>query len=916
MKNLLFLTLSFIFLSLSNLVLGQAMKINGAIYDSTGSKPVNNATITAVRIKDSLLLSYTHSNLQGQFELKGFEIDTFTLYIEHPSFETKTIYIFGNAENALLNVNSIKLGTKVQEFDEIMIYANKNPIYYRGDTLVYVADSFKVGENAVVEDLLKKLPGIKIDKDGKITSQGREISQVLVDGDEFFGSDPTIATKNLAAKGVESVEIYEKKNEDAALGDDEKIQVLDLKLKDAAKRGYFGKVSGASDFGLIGESGFYEGELLFNKFDKKRKISVFVLSSNTPRSNFGWGDMNKFGLENERESSGMSMWDQSAQKLTGGVPQTLKAGIYYSDRFSKTGKVGFNYSFYNNKLSAIENSLSQYFLADSSYYTRDSSNNISTNQSHKINFNISSNLDSLTSFEIKPSVSFDIANTDNTSSAKFLSEDFAPTFETIIQNVNESKGINFRNEMTINRKFRLPRRMLEFKYVTQLTDNKTDGKLITQSIFNQSINSVDQKKINDNSSISHYSFLTYTEPFNKNWKGQVEYLFEYGTSKQDKQTFNRGLDSSYTENVSFLSNEFDNKRLQHRGTALLIYETNIQTIIGGLGFRSISINNNNLVSDTSINQQIYNFLPRFSYQFKPSMSKRLGIFYTTNSSQPSISDLQPVQDNSNPNRIKVGNPDLKPNYVHNLRINFNSWQAMTGKYIWSGANATLTNNAFANSTNFDSIGRQTSKTENVDGNLFANIFAGVGFPILNRKIEFSPNVNASYTKYSNFINSQQNITKNTALSGGLSIEFQLDSLEIEISQSYSYNNPVSSLSASSNLPYSAQNYAIDFKWTLPAHVIIEFDAEYSINSQRANGYNKNLFILNAEIKKEFGARQNTILSLQANDILNQNLTVQRQLNGNIITDNFTKIISRYFLMKLTYKFNNNKTKEDDFTGWH
>ena len=327
MKNLLFLALSFIFLSLSNLILGQAMKINGAIYDSTGSKPVNNATITAVRIKDSLLLSYTHSNLQGQFELKGFEIDTFTLYIEHPSFETKTIYIFGNAENALLNVNSIKLGTKVQEFDEIMIYANKNPIYYRGDTLVYVADSFKVGENAVVEDLLKKLPGIKIDKNGAITSQGQEISQVLVDGDEFFGSDPTIATKNLAAKGVESVEIYEKKNEDAAIGDDQKIQVLDLKLKNEAKRGYFGKASGASDFGLINQNGFYEAELLFNKFDNKQKISVFLLSSNTPRSNFGWGDMNKFGLENERESSGMSMWNQGSQNVTGGVPQTLKAGI-------------------------------------------------------------------------------------------------------------------------------------------------------------------------------------------------------------------------------------------------------------------------------------------------------------------------------------------------------------------------------------------------------------------------------------------------------------------------------------------------------------------------------------------------------------------------------------------------------------
>ncbi len=915
MKNYFLLLITFAFLSFTNEALSQAMKINGKITDSTGLNPVNRATISAVRIKDSLLLSYTHSNLQGQFELNGFAIDTFTLYIEHPSFETKTIYIFGNQENAELNVNAIKLGTKVQELDEIMIYANKNPIYYRGDTLVYVADSFKVGENAVVEDLLKKLPGIKIDKNGAITSQGREISQVLVDGDEFFGSDATIATKNLAAKGIESVEVYETENEDAAIGDDEKIQVLNLKLKDDAKRGYFGKVSGATDFGLVGENGFYEGELLFNKFNKKQKISVFLLSSNTPRSNFGWGDMNKFGLDNERESSGMNMWDQNAQKNTGGVPQTLKAGIYYADRFGKTGKIGFNYSYYNNKLQAINNSLSQYFLSDSSYYTRDSSNNTSINQSHKINFNVSSNLDSLTTFEIKPSISIDLANTDDNSSSKFLSENFVPTFETIIQNKNDSKGINFKNELRIGRKFRIPRREFEFKYITQLFDNQSNGNLITQSIFNTSIDSIDQKKITNNASISHYSFLTYTEPFNKNWKGQVEYLFEYGTSSQNRQTFDRG-DGSYTQNVSILSNEFNNNRLQHRGTALLIYETNSQTIIGGLGLRSITINNNNLVLDTSINQQVVNFLPRISYQYKPSMSTRLGLFYTTNSAQPSINDLQPVQDNSNPNRLLVGNPDLKPNYVHNLRINFNSWQAMSGRYIWSGANASLTNNAFANSTTFDNFGRQISKTENVNGNLFANLFAGIGFPVLDRKIEFSPNVNASYSKYSNFINTEENVTKNTALTGGISVELKLDSLEIELSQTYSYNNPVSSLSAASSLPYSSQNYGIDFKWTLRAHVILKFDAEYSINSQRANGYNRNLFIINAEIKKEFGSRQNIILALQANDILNQNLNVQRQLNGNIITDNFTKIISRYFLVKLTYKFNNNKTKEDDFTGWH
>ena len=918
MKKIKFFLLLFIFIMLgtSSNIFAQKMQLHGIIYDTSGSNPIKNASITAVRIKDSLLLKFTHSKEDGTFEIGGFVLDTFSLLIEHPSYDTRTIYIFGNASNASLDLKGIRLGFKTKEFDEVMIYANKNPIYYNGDTLVYVADSFKVAENAVVEDLLKKLPGIKIDDQGKITSQGREISQVLVDGDEFFGTDPTIATKNLGAQGIASVQVYEKKNENGKVGEDEKIQVMDLKLKDSAKKGYFGKVSGASDLGLIGKNGFYESELLFNKFNKKQKISVFALGSNTPRSNFGWGDMSKFGLENERENSGMSMWDQSSQKITSGVPQTLKAGLYYSDRFGKTGKVGLNYSYYDNRLKAAQSSLSQYFLADSSYYTKDSSYNQSINQSHKINANISSNLDSLTYFELKPSIQLDAANTNNYSVAKYLGEDLVQTFETQINNTNLSKGTTLRNEATLRRRFKKPVREIELKYIANTVSNKSDGNLATNSFFINDTITIDQKKINNNSSYNHYGILTYTEPISKNWKAQIEYLFELGGSKQDKQTFNRGLVGNYSESVFELTNQFDNSRIQHKGTAILIYEASAHRISGGLGLRSINIDNNNLVTDTTIHQSITNVLPRFSYQFKPSMSKRVELNYTTNSSQPSITDLQPVPDNTNPNRIKQGNPDLKPNYVHNLRFNFNSWQAMSGRYIWSGINASLTNDAFATSTDYDSFGRTSSKTINVDGNVFANVFAGCGYPILNRKLEFNPSVNASYNRYTNLVNNQANITQNTAVSGGLDVDIKLDSLEITFSQFYSFNSPVSSLSSASSTPYSSQKYSVDFKWTLPQNFIIKWDASYAINSQRANGYNKNLFIINAEISRSFSSNRNIILALTANDILNQNINVQRQLNGNVITDNFTKIISRYFLVKLTYKFNNNKTKEDDFNGWH
>ena len=893
-------------------VSAQNMKVTGYVVDTTGQKSLANVSVLAVRMKDSLLLKYTRTNTEGYFELSNFKVDTFTLIVEHPELDPRTYFILGNEGNNDINIPSVRMSMKTKQLDEVVIFANKNPIFYRGDTLVYVADSFKVGQNAVVEDLLKKLPGIKIDKDGQITSQGKEISQVLVDGDEFFGSDPTIATKNLAAKGVESVQVYEKKNEDAKAGEDEKIQVLDLKLKEDAKKGYFGKISGASDFGLMQNTPFYEGELLVNKFNQRQKISIFMLTSNTPRSNFGWGDMNKFGLENE---GGGNFWDRNQGTNTSGIPQTLKAGIYYSDKIGKTGKIGFNYSYYNNKLDAYSSSQSQYFLQDSSYFTKDSSKNYSKNESHNLNFSYKTNIDSLTYLEIKPNLKFDAATTDNLNTSSFRDVKFLEYLSTSIQNVNESKGMSSNSEALIRRKFKKPKRELELKYILDYSNNNTDGNLYSYSKFGSAIDTIDQLKGNKNSSVTNYGIATYTEPVHKLLKVQVEYLFESGKSNQDKKTFNRG-DGSYTEIVSLLTNNFDNQRFQNRGTASLIFEKGKNTITGGLGYRNITIENKNLVTGAIVDQSINNFLPEFSYMYKPSMSKRLNINYTTYSSPPSVNDLQPIPDNSNPNRIQEGNPDLKPNYVHSLWANFNSWQALSGRYIWSGMNATLTNNDFANNTTYDSFGKTISKTVNVDGNFNTSFWIGGGIPLFNRKLEVSPKANGSYFRYQNYINDELNVTQNTSISSGVELKLNLDSLEISIENDFTYTNPVSSLSSVSNLPYTSQNYNLRLDYQLPMHFKIKLNGDYTINSNRAAGFNRNIFVLNAEVSKAFFPTENLILAINANDIFNQNINVQRQVNGNIITDNFTRIISRYFLLKLTYKFNNNKTKEDDFNGWH
>jgi hypothetical protein len=180
--------------------------------------------------------------------------------------------------------------------------------------------------------------------------------------------------------------------------------------------------------------------------------------------------------------------------------------------------------------------------------------------------------------------------------------------------------------------------------------------------------------------LNQSSKLTYTEPIFEKFRLQFEYLFQNNRSDQKINTTDR---LSNLE-IDTLSNNFDNLRLQHRGTAVLSYEIYKHLIQAGIGFRNIAIDNKNLVTGNIITQNINNFLPQFRYQFKPTRAKRFNFRYNTQSQQPSINDLQPVQDNSNPNAIQIGNPDLEPNYMHSLRINFNSWQALSGRYIWSG----------------------------------------------------------------------------------------------------------------------------------------------------------------------------------------------------------------------------------------
>lgn len=905
-----FLLIAFIFLS--SLAFSQKMTISGNVQDTTLKIPMKNVVAMAVRIKDSVLVAHTRTNEKGFFTLGNLTIDTVQVIVSDSKFSEQSYYVFGSAANYEFDFGKIVLPPKSQQLGEVIIYAYKDPVYYKGDTLIYTADSFKVKPNATVEDLLRKLPGIKVDAQGKITSQGKDISQVLVDGDEFFGSDPTVATKNLAAQGVESVQVYEKKNENAGDGDEETTQVMNLKLKEDAKKGYFGKVSGASDF-----QNFYEGELLANKFKKSLKVSVFALASNTPRSSFGWGDMYKFGLENESSSftdddGGMYWYSNNNENK--GVPQTLKSGFYYTDKIGKKTKLGLNYTYTNNQLDAVGSTRSQYFLSDSTGYTTDnSSRNVQKTEGHSVNFKITQTLDSLTELEIEPKIKLNSTKQDNFSITNFLSDDDTLTRQTNVRNTNKAEGYEINTNVKLKRSFKNRDRQFRMNYNVILVDNKSDGILKSDNTyFTSSLpnDSIDQKKSNTSNSQTHNGNIVYTEPLSKKIKLEFEYNFNYNISKQSKisQNYTNG---EYTGYDSTLTNDFENIKMINRLGVKFIHETKKQSFNFGARLRNVDVVNTNIISNEVFTQSVNNILPFIGYLYRFSENSRFNIKYSTSSSQPSLNQLQPVPDNSNPNQIKLGNPNLVPTFTNKFDLSYNSYKPISGKYLWISGNFSTTDNAFANSTTFDSLGRTVSQTLNVNGNYNARAGISGGVPMFSRKLQVAPNLGSSYNSYSSFINLQKNITTTLSANAGLAIEVDLDTLSFVLAYTIDYSDPSSTLSTASNKPYYSQNFSVEFKLKLPFKTFLETDAEYVINSQRAEGYNLNYVVWNASISKSFLKNENLILAVSGNDILNQNIMNTRTVQDNVITDDRTNIISRYFLLKLTYKFNSTKTKDTD-----
>lgn len=895
---------------LSLVISAQKITLHGnmAPSDSLSKTGLANALFMLLKFNDSSLVTYTRSNQNGFFYPIKCLADTYLVIISHPKFSDKTFLLVCNQKDTAYNFKNIILPPKTQQLKEVEVFARKEKMYYKGDTLQFTADSFKVQTNANVEDLLKKLPGVKVDGKGKITMQGKEVTQVLVDGDEFFGTDPTVATKNLNANAIETIQVYDKKNEETDKGD-ETVKVMNLKLKEDAKKGYFGKADAASDF-----QKFYEGSLMFNKFKNKQKMSLFATTANTPKQAVGYGDAQSYGLSNEQANYDFESNTFSGPSRQGtGIPQSIKAGTYFNDNLSKKTKINIDYTYAQSTLKTFQQTNTKYFLTDTSYNNTDSTFSSTTNQTHTANLKLTHKFDSLTELIIKPNVKYSLNKSSNLQLDQFTSSTNVLTRATSINNLGNSNSLTFGGQIKLTRNFKKKDRLLVFNYTPSYQNSINTNSLNTG--FNYYLSqkpdcTLIQHRNQLGNSISNAIAIDYNEPITKKIKLNFNYSISQDNSHNQRTTndFN-GTNFDFTNPNQ--SNNFKNFRTTNSAGSKIIYEVKKYKISLGATFRNIYQRNQNLTLNSDLNNSFSNILPNASFNYRINQGSNFFSNYYATFSPPSVQQLQPVVDNSNPNSLTVGNPALKPSYNNNLNINYYFYKGISDVNMYAGGYLYQSNNQIVYKSSFDNFGRIISTPVNVNGAFNANVWSGGGFPILKKFLKVDASFSGSYSKNLSYINNALNTSENYGLGPNLGLNKYITNFEFSINGEYDYNIPKQTITLQTLKPYYTWGLSGDVMLKLPKKIKIKADANYKNNGNRAAGYNLTYFIVNASLSKSFFSDESLTVSVEGNDILNQNISNSRTIGTNTIVDTKTQIIKQYFLLRLVYKVNSKKTKSTE-----
>lgn len=908
--------------------------VKGTLQDSLTAGGLGDATVSVMRLPDSSLVSFTLTNNNGYFEIKNLDAGEYAVVSSFVGMRSLKRKVTISAQHPVEDFGVVNLQRADKLMDEVII--TEAPVKVSGDTISYKADAFKTKPNATVEDLLKKLPGVQVERDGTVKAQGENVQKVYVDGKEFFNNDPKLATKNLTAEMVDRVEVYDDMSEQAkfnGIDDGSRAKAINLKLKKDKKKGVFGKVNAG-----YGTNDRYDAGLTANYFKGAMQANVIAKTNNTNNVGYTVSDMlgmfsgggmtmmNGGGNMGGMSVGGGSFGGGGGAMIVGGgrggnistsgfnlgstgagITSSSQAGLNYRDTWSKYFDVNGSYFFNHTQRENTANTFRQNFLTDSTITSREETFSRNRNDNHRANLNIVYTVDSFNSVIYQPNLNIQNSQSYSNNSLTSTGLGKLATTGTLINqgrtvNNNLGEGYNWSNNLLWRHRFRRAGRTLSANFSNTMSENDRDGYTLNQLTIRQS----DQMYRSENSTRNYGLSVSYTEPIARDKILEFNYNHNDNSNQSDRRTYNKNTATGAYDILDDLqTNRFENSNLFDRyGTNLRVVKKKYNYQLG-FAVQQTTLESNNISKNSFVSQKATNLFPTASFQYQFQRSRSLRINYRGRTNQPTASQLQDVEIRDNYPYISKGNPLLKQEFNHSLMLSYNFFDVIKFRNFFAFVTLSTTQNKIVNSVEYRAGGVQFTQPVNINGvyNVSGNF--NYGLP-LKRMMggNLSTNTRIDYSQDASLINQQKNFARTLTLAEELRLNYNYkEKLDMGLSAGVTYNQVRNTVQKSSNYNYFTHVYSADITYSMPKDFILATDLDYTFNTGLTAGFNQNYAIWNASLAKQVFKNKRGEIKASVFDLLNQNTSVSRTVDARYIEDVRNTTLKRFFMLTFTYRIN-------------
>ena len=929
-------------------------KVKVELVDETSGEPVGFATVSIVKDGQTKPLKYALTDEKGKATIESVKKGAYTLKAELMGYITYTAAL--KMESADVDLGTIKMKLDAEVIDAASVSATGNPVIIKKDTVEYTASAFKTTDNDVLEDLLKKLPGVEVSEDGTITANGQTINKITVDGKTFFLDDPQMASKNIPAKMVEKLKVIQKKSEQAeftGIDDGQEETVIDLSVNQGMMRGLIGQVSGGAGADVPSQSGVksdarYTGNAFVGSFKDDTQLSLILNANNTNNR----GATNRSGnmmMVMMGGGGGMGRgqggWGGGNGITTSYLGGFNAAGTLLDDKM----EIGGNYIYNYNRNDVEESSRKTTYLQDKNVITNSEGLGNTISGGHSFGMRLEHKFSKNTSILFMPQVTIGTGSYLQTGTDETLNDDLSGNVfkvnDSYTDNTGDNKNLSASGRFLLRQRLGIPGRTLTFNADASVSNNVLNGlnnNGITSYTQTGDIITTDEVKQSFENTANSYSAsgtLTYTEPMGNYFYLEANYSYNWNKSVSDKQTidlFTSKIDYDYSNKIINETNR------QQIGANVLYQSDKLRAQVGFSAIPTRTFNSTTKydpVSETYAPREYddfrWNFSPQAMVSIEPNDNFNGRLFYRGNSSQPSTSQLMPVPDNTNPLFVSFGNPSLTPYFTHNIRIE----SRYSNRAKFASANIRLnggfTQNPIVNATWYGTNGAQYSMpfngptTANAGANMFFN------FPIGKTNFSVNNTLGMNWRKSSSYVGTgidmsiyddpnkgyydfmewfigqfndpafyeahiTLNKTQSISANERLRLQYRGKSLEVTAGASTRMNKTWYSISTSKDQTTTWNNQvsaSLTYDWSLTG---MSFEGEMNYNWY--NGYataQPSQCVFNASIAKTIN---NFTISLNGYDILGQSKNLTVTDSGNYHTEAVNNTLGRYVILSVSWRF--------------